>query len=122
MKIESLVTTVRDVLVGRTVFSEPYEKDGTTVITAARVSGGGGGGGGQDEKGEVGEGGGFGLQARPTGAFVIKEGQVAWRPAVDVNRLMLAVTAIAVTFFLTRARLGRAKLRAKKKTAKQRSE
>jgi uncharacterized spore protein YtfJ len=30
------------------VFGEPYEKDGVTIIPAARIRGGAGGGGGED--------------------------------------------------------------------------
>jgi hypothetical protein len=44
-------------------------------------------------------GGGFGVSARPIGAYVIRDGEVRWRPAVDVNRLMLGwqiVSALAV--------------------------
>jgi hypothetical protein len=46
---------------GSRVFAEPYEKDGVTVIAAATVAGGAGGGGGHDERGQEGEGGGFGV-------------------------------------------------------------
>ena len=68
MKVAELVTTVRDAITVTRVFSEPYEQDGVTVITAATVAGGGGGGGGHDERGQEGEGGGFGVGARPAGA------------------------------------------------------
>jgi hypothetical protein len=42
------------------VFTEPYEKDGVTVIAAAIVAGGAGWWRGHDERGQEGEGGGFG--------------------------------------------------------------
>ena len=71
------------------VYGEPYEKDGLTVIPAAVVSGGAGGGSGQDDKGQEGGGGGFGVSGRPAGAFVIKDGQVSWRPTVDPNRVVV---------------------------------
>ena len=54
-----------------------------TLIPAALVAGGGAGGG--DEAGNG--GGGFGLRARPIGAWVIRDGDVSWRPAVDVTLL-----------------------------------
>ena len=88
MKVAELATTVRDAITVSRVFAEPYEKDGVTVIAAATVVGGGGGGGGHDERGQEGEGGGLGVIARPAGAYVIKDGRVWWRPAVDVNRLV----------------------------------
>jgi uncharacterized spore protein YtfJ len=84
------------------VFGEPYEKDGTTVIPAARVVGGGGGGSGQDDAGQSGDGGGFGVIARPAGAFVIRDGCVQWRPALDPNTVVLAVAAVCITAILTR--------------------
>jgi uncharacterized spore protein YtfJ len=48
-------------MTARTVFAEPYEKDGLTVIPAARVVGGGGGGSGGDKNGRHGDGGGIGI-------------------------------------------------------------
>src|SRR5438046_8719373 len=81
-----ILDQVKDVVTGATVFGAPYEKNGVTVIPAAKVSGGGGGGGGQDA-GEAG-GAGVGLDARPAGAFVIKGSDVSWLPAIDVNRIV----------------------------------
>lgn len=111
MKLDELLTTARDTVMVRQVFAEPYEKDGVTIITGAAVSGGGGGGGSRDERGQEGGGGGFGLNARPTGAFIIKDGKVYWRPAVDVNRLVMIVGAVAMTYLFTRTRIIRRKRR-----------
>jgi uncharacterized spore protein YtfJ len=83
------------------VFGEPFEKDGVTVIRAARVQGGAGGGGGEGPEGEGrGSGSGFGVTARPAGAFVITGDQVNWRPAVDVNRVILGGQLIAIAALL----------------------
>ncbi len=112
MKLDELVTRAGDAITVRRVFGEPYEKDGVTIITAATVAGGGGGGGGHDEAGQEGEGGGFGVAARPAGAYVIKEGKIRWRPAVDVNRLFATIGAIVITYLFTRARIEKARLRA----------
>jgi uncharacterized spore protein YtfJ len=71
VKLDQLITTARDAITVKRVFAEPYEKEGVTVITAASLAGGGGGGGGgggHDDRGQEGEGGGFGLSARPAGA------------------------------------------------------
>ncbi len=111
MKLEDLATTARDALTVKKVFGEPYERDGLTVITAARVAGGAGGGGGHDEQGQEGEGGGFGVTAKPAGAYVVKDGNVVWRPAVDVNRLIATIGAVLIVYLTTRARLERARLR-----------
>ena len=109
MKVAELVTSVRDAITVRRVFAEPYEKDGVTVIAAAIVVGGAGGGGGHDERGQEGEGGGFGVVARPAGAYVIKDGTVRWRPAVDVNRLVAAIGAVAIAYLFTRVSVEKAR-------------
>ncbi len=46
MRLDQLMSTVRDAITVEGVFAEPYQKEGVTVITAAAVAGGGGGGGG----------------------------------------------------------------------------
>ena len=117
MKLDELVTTARDAITVKRVFAEPYEKEGVTVIPAAMVTGGAGGGSGHDEQGQEGEGGGFGVSGRPAGAYVIKEGNVLWRPAVDVNRLFAVIGAVAIAYLLSRSRVlkARAKLAARQK-------
>lgn len=111
MKLNEVLTTARDAVSARRVFAEPYTQDGTTVIAAARLSGGAGGGAGHDKDGQEGEGGGFGVQGRPAGAYVIKGDSVRWMPAVDVNRVVGVLGAVAIVFMLTRVRM--AKLRAR---------
>ncbi len=87
------------------VFGEPITQDGVTVIPVARVNTKGGGGGGtgpaQDGQTQRGRGGGFGLSARPVGAFVIRQGKVAWRPSVDVNRIVMGGQIVAGLGILT---------------------
>lgn len=112
MKLDELVTKAGDAITVRRVFGEPYEKDGVTIIAAATVAGGGGGGGGHDEAGQEGEGGGFGFAARPAGAYIIKEGKVRWRPAVDVNRLFATIGAVVITYLIARARIEKARIKA----------
>jgi len=114
MKIDEIMTEARDAITVRRVYSEPYERDGVTVITAASVGGGGGAGVGKDEKGQEGEGGGFGAGGRPVGAYVIAGGHVTWRPAVDVNRLLTGVAAVLIAFLVTRARVAKARIRAER--------
>src|SRR5215467_2732264 len=88
MNPQDVLAQARDALTVRRVFGEPYEKDGVTVVAAASVRGGGGAGGGSRE-GEEGSGGGFGVNARPVGMYVIRGDQVSWQPAVDVTRIVL---------------------------------
>ncbi|MGA7672097.1 MAG: spore germination protein GerW family protein [Nitrolancea sp.] len=101
MEIPEFISNARDAMSVKRVFGEPYEKDGVTIITAAKVSGGGGGGSGGDTKGGQGSGGGFGMSASPVGAYVIKDGKVTWMPAVDVNRVILGGQLIAILMLLT---------------------
>jgi uncharacterized spore protein YtfJ len=100
---------VRDTLSARRVFGEPYEVDGCTIIPVAKVIGGAGGGGGEGNKaGESGTGfgTGFGLQARPVGVYQVRDGEVVWKPAVDVTRLAQggqmvgALVAVCVTLIV----------------------
>jgi uncharacterized spore protein YtfJ len=104
MKIEDLITGVKNSVEAKKVYAEPYERNGVTVIAAASISGGTGGGSGRDEKGQEGEGGGFGIAARPTGAYVIKGDDVRWVPAVDVNKLIATLGAVAVAAIFVAAR------------------
>jgi uncharacterized spore protein YtfJ len=83
MKVDELLQGARDAITVRRVYGEATEAEGVTLIPAAMVLGGGGGGG--DEAGNG--GGGFGLAARPIGAWVIRDGDVSWRPAVDLTLL-----------------------------------
>jgi uncharacterized spore protein YtfJ len=95
---ESLLKGVRDALTARTVYGEPVERDGVTVIPAASVRGGGGGGGDAEGNG----GGGFGLVGRPVGAYVIRDGDVTWKPAIDPARVLLAALAALALWVLAR--------------------
>ncbi len=104
MSVGELLTTIREALTARRVFGEPIERDGVVVIPAAVVYGGGGGGVGQIPGAQQGDGGGFGLLARPTGAFVVKDGTARWVPAVDVNRLGVVAGVVAVVWLLARRR------------------
>lgn len=112
MKLTEVLSTAKDSITVKRVYGEPYEKDGLTVIPAAVVSGGAGGGGGHDEKGQEGEGGGFGVNGRPAGAYVIKDGQVSWRPAVDPNRIVMVVGLAVIAYLLSRPRMVRARAKA----------
>lgn len=104
MTLNDLWNTMRDATTVRRVYGEPVERDGVTLIPAAAVRGGGGGGSGHKADGEEGEGGGFGVQARPVGAYVISDDGVRWRPALDVQRLVMWLGAVAVVVTWLRAR------------------
>jgi uncharacterized spore protein YtfJ len=90
------VSQAKDVINVRRVYGEPYQENGLTIIPAANVTGGGGGG--CDTAGNGGAG--FGVRARPAGAWVIKDGEATWRPAFDLNRTILVGQLIAIVALL----------------------
>lgn len=92
MNVDEMLTNARDAISVKRVYGDPVEVNGLTVIPAADVRGGGGGGGDSDNNG----GGGFGISARPVGAYVLRDGDIRWEPALDVTRtaIMGMVTAI----------------------------
>ena len=85
MDLDTLLQGHREAVNVRRIYGDPIERDGVTVVPAAAVFGGTGGGGDGDGNG----GGGFGLIGRPVGAWVIRDGQASWKPAIDVGRLAL---------------------------------
>jgi uncharacterized spore protein YtfJ len=107
MNIQETLSGAQEALNARRVYGEPYERNGSTVIPAASVQGGGGGGGTEAEGTSEG-GGGFGVNARPVGAYVIREGEVSWQPAFDLNRAILGCQLLGlVALILTHRRLRR---------------
>ena len=107
MDFQETITTARDAITVKRVYGEPYERNGLAVIPAAAVLGGGGGGG--SERGEHSDGGGgFGVRARPIGAYVIRGEQVSWQPALDLNRVILGCQLLGLAaILLTHRRLMR---------------
>ena len=103
MNVDEMLHGVRDALRAQTVYGEAVEREGTIVIPAATVRGGGGGGSDSEHNG----GGGFGLHARPAGAFVLRDGAVEWRPAIDVDRLLRSALATAAGVLALRLLLSR---------------
>jgi uncharacterized spore protein YtfJ len=91
MKVTETLQRAQDAMSVRRVFGEPWEKNGVTIIPVAKVAGGGGGG----EDNQSNGGAGFGLTSRPVGALVIKDGKVSWRPALDLNRVIVGCQLIA---------------------------
>ena len=97
MNAIELVNQAKDTISVRRVYGEPFQEDGVTIIPAASVMGGGGAGGDTEGNG----GGGFGVRARPAGAWVIKDGEATWRPAIDLNRTILMGQVVAIVALLS---------------------
>jgi uncharacterized spore protein YtfJ len=117
MQVQDVIAQARDTMTVKRVFGEPYEKDGVTIIPAARVQGGAGGGSGEDPQGRGGgSGSGFGVTARPVGAFIVRDGELSWRPAVDLNRIILGGQVVAVVALLTVRAIVKARSKSRRKT------
>lgn len=109
MDVEEMVARSQDAATVGRVYGEPHEKDGTTVIPAAKVSARGGSGA---ARGGEHSGGGFRADAEPVGAFVIRNGQVEWKPVFDLSATvrrgqLLGVMALLVLWAVIRALRGR---------------
>ena len=115
MDAHEVLNHARDAMSVKRVFGDPYEQDGLTVIPVASVMGGAGAGGGTGARAQpastddgVGDGGaadsgygmGYGLKTTPAGIYVIKGGEVEWKPAVDINRLALQRAGVIVVALL----------------------
>jgi uncharacterized spore protein YtfJ len=101
MDVQSVIAQARDAMSVKRVFGDPIQQGEVTIIPVARVGGGAGGGGGAGPSGQgSGEGSGFGMSARPAGVYVVKGGDVRWRPAVDVNRVVLGMQIVAAVGLL----------------------
>jgi uncharacterized spore protein YtfJ len=81
--IDGILEGARNAITVKRVFGDPVEAGDVTIVPAAVVRGGGGGGGDDENNG----GAGFGLHARPAGAWVIRGGEATWRPSIDLNRI-----------------------------------
>ena len=106
MDIQEAIGRAQDAITVKRVYGEPYERDGVALIPAAEVRGGAGGGGGADATNEsTGSGGGYAINARPVGAYVIEGGRVRWEPVVDVTAIAVRVMATALGLALLLRRL-----------------
>lgn len=96
MNTDEMLKGAQEAMTARRVFGEPIERDGAVFIPAATVRGGGGGGG--DEAGN--SGGGFGVMAHPAGIFEIRDGEATWKPALNLNRVILGGQIVAIVALL----------------------
>jgi uncharacterized spore protein YtfJ len=112
-KFTELLEGANESIGAKRVFGAPYEKNGMTVIPAARIMGGMGGGEGKapGDKEAFGSGGGFGVSGQPAGAYVIKGESVTWLPAVDVNRLLLGFQVVMIVILLVIRSIAKARAR-----------
>jgi uncharacterized spore protein YtfJ len=105
MDVNELLQQSRDTMTVNRLFGEAVERNGVTVIPVAATRGLGGGGRGEGSGPDgvgtgSGSGGGFGLNAKPAGVYVIDNNRVSWRPAVDVNRVILGGQIVMIVALL----------------------
>jgi hypothetical protein len=95
MDPQQVLQSAQDAMTARRVFGEPIQAEGATILPVAVLGGGGGGG----LRGQ-GSGVGYGMGARPAGVYVIRNGRVAWRPAVNVNLIVAGGQLVAIVALL----------------------
>ena len=106
MTIDELLAKATEGLNAGRAFGPVIERDDCVVIPVAFVAGGGGGGDALEApEGTAGAtGGGIGGVTWPIGAYVIKDGNVRWVPAVDVTLIALGGLVVVRTILKIRGR------------------
>ncbi len=104
--LERLAGAVGGSVQAQSVYGQPVEREGITVIPVARVVYGFGGGGGVNprEGGEQGEGGGGGGQVRPVGFISVRGGSAEFRsipdPSADARRIFALLAGAGLGLWL----------------------
>lgn len=107
--LQRIGETVGDKAKVSTIFGEPVEREGVTVIPVAKAKFGFGGGGGAGKQGP-GRGGGGGAAVKPLGYIEVRDGTARFkRIRRPIDLLVLAATAslLALTVQRLSAGLGR---------------
>jgi uncharacterized spore protein YtfJ len=115
--VDALLQRIGDAVGGRatasSVFGEPVERDGLTVIPVARArfgfGGGGGAGPGEDDSGSGGGGGG-GAVVSPAGYIELRDGTARFRRIVGPADLLALAAAVSLAA-LALARIARSSSR-----------
>jgi len=84
-----------------TIFGDPVERDGLTVIPVAKARWGFGGGAGK-RRDEDGAGGGGGAQVTPVGFIELRNGEAEFRPIRNVSFGWLMLGGLGGLFLLRR--------------------
>ncbi len=87
-----------------TIFGDPVERDGLTVIPVAKARWGFGGGAGH-RKDEDGAGGGGGMQVTPVGFIELKNGAAEFRPIRTVSLNWIIAGGLAALWLLRKTQL-----------------
>jgi uncharacterized spore protein YtfJ len=85
-----------------TIYGEPVERDGVTVIPVAKAAYGFGGGEGNGTEGKgAGSGGGGGMVLTPVGYIEMKDGATRFRTIRDPQTVVKVVAIGSLALFLT---------------------
>jgi uncharacterized spore protein YtfJ len=104
MTVQDILDKARETVSVRDVYGEPYERDGVTIIPVARVMGAGGGGTGTGGEGE-GSGHGYALKSEPVGVYVIKDGNVEFEPAMNLDKIIGGAYFVGIVGILATPRI-----------------
>ncbi|QCR24992.1 hypothetical protein C1N53_09425 [Pontibacter sp. SGAir0037] len=87
-----------------TIYGEPVEREGITIIPVSKAMygfGGGGGGGAKADEAGAGSGGGGGMAVTPVGYIEIKQGSTRFRPIRDPQTVVKVVAIGSLALLLT---------------------
>ena len=105
-ELQRIGETVGDKAKVSTIFGEPVEREGITVIPVAKAKFGFGGGGGAGKKGP-GRGGGGGAAVKPLGYIEVRDGTARFmRIRRPIDLLVLAATASLLALTVQRLSAG----------------
>ena len=99
--METMAEKLGAVARASTVFSEPIEREGITVIPVAKARWGFGGGIGHRKEAD-GAGGGGGVQVMPVGFIEIKNGQAEFRPIRTLSKPLMILGGVSTLLLLRR--------------------
>jgi uncharacterized spore protein YtfJ len=90
---EELLARAEEGLHAGRSFGPVIERDDCLIVPVAVTVGGGGWGDAPGDQGTS-SGGGYGVVSWPLGVYVVRDGTVRWRPAVDATVVVLAVLTV----------------------------
>ncbi|HAX24264.1 MAG TPA: hypothetical protein PK593_01065 [Thermomicrobiales bacterium] len=108
MQALEILERARDTMTVKRVFGEPIHEGGVIIVPVAKVSGGAGAGSGHDGDG----GGGYGMHATGIGVFEIRDGAVAFKPAIDMNRVIMGGQMVIIAAMIIAGGIIRARMKA----------
>jgi uncharacterized spore protein YtfJ len=107
--LERIGQTVGERAQASTIFGEPVEREGVTVVPVAKARfgfGGGGGGGNREESQGFGRGGGGGGAVTPIGYIEVTDGRSAFKRISTSTDLLVLVAAASLALIAVKRVVG----------------